>query len=155
MALYTCKNCKVDNLLADEMTRTSSHPGWCKKCYNNAQRERHKNFKKTEKGVEQAKKNVISQRWYKYGLTTEEYNQMLKQQLNGCAICKKEFSDIVKPVVDHHHGLKKVRGILCHPCNLALAYLQEDEDIIWNMLEYLKRTTWSKNVGEANVNAQQ
>jgi len=29
-------------------------------------------------------------------------------------------------VVDHHHGSGKVRGLLCHHCDVAIGYLRED-----------------------------
>lgn len=146
MPLYTCKKCGDDNLLSDEM-KWSPLPSWCKRCYENYRSEYMKTYRKTESGIRHSRNKTFK---YKYGITIEEYEQMLKKQLNGCAICKREFSDKIKPDVDHHHGLIKVRGILCHRCNLALGYLQEDEDLIWDILEYLKRTTWSKE-GEENV----
>lgn len=147
--LYTCKKCGRDNLLADEMNQSSHYSSpECKKCYNKYQNEYRRNYRKTENGKKYFTKKMIRQ---KYGLTMEEYELMLKEQLNGCAICKREFSDKLGPNVDHHHGSRKVRGILCRACNAALANVHEDEDIIWNMLEYLKRTMWSIEQGDENV----
>lgn len=140
--IFTCKICKKDNLLRDEMHVTGFHIYKCKKCVN----EKAKEFRLTEQGKRHTKNRAFK---YKYGITIDEYEKLLLKQNNECAICFRQFNERIRPDVDHHHGSKKVRGILCHTCNLALGYLKEDEDIIWNILEYLKRTTWSK--GDSDV----
>jgi Fe-S oxidoreductase len=88
-------------------------------------------------------KTKIYRRTVHYGITKEEHNKLLELQLNGCAICKRSF-DTIKSVVDHNHKTKEVRGMLCYNCNTVVGFMHEDEDLIWNLLEYLKRTTWSK-----------
>lgn len=67
----------------------------------------------------------------KYGITFEDYTQMLTEQSSGCAICglglvegKKLFP------VDHDHITGKVRGILCFKCNIALGLLKDNPNYI-------------------------
>ena len=67
----------------------------------------------------------------KYNLSVENYNIMLSNQNNQCAICKKTFSsDRSKsnlnflPCVDHCHRTNEVRGLLCRMCNLTLGYIE-------------------------------
>lgn len=150
MALYKCRTCGDDNLLADEMRWIHRYTYDCKKCFSKIKKEYYdkniKEFRKTEEGKRWSRNKTFKN---KYGITIEDYELMIKNQNNCCLICKKEFSGNIRPDVDHHHGTKKVRGILCHICNLTLGYLREDENHIWNILEYLKRTTWSK--GESDV----
>lgn len=47
---------------------------------------------------------------------------MLLKQKGLCAICAKEPK---KACVDHDHKTGKVRGILCHRCNIGLPYVEE------------------------------
>jgi hypothetical protein len=74
---------------------------------------------------------------WKYGITIEQYNELLEFQQNACAICRKICKELY---VDHNHKTGEVRGLLCPNCNVAIGKLYEDENIIWNMLEYLKKT---------------
>jgi DNA-directed RNA polymerase subunit RPC12/RpoP len=133
--LYTCPKCNRDNLLRDEVKLNINYNiQMCNKCSNKYW----KNYRENNRD-----KINLTHRMVKYGITVEEHNKLLKLQLNSCAICKRSF-DIVKEVVDHNHKTNEVRGILCYSCNAAIGFMKENEDLIWNMLEYLKRTTWSK-----------
>lgn len=71
----------------------------------------------------------------RYGITPEKYAEMLKEQGNVCALCENKMQ---RPVVDHCHVTGKVRGILCHSCNIKLPSI---EDMGWVMLAwaYLER----------------
>lgn len=57
-----------------------------------------------------------------YGLTIEEHLALLEVHNHQCAICGTNKSDRKdkKLIVDHCHQSGKVRGILCHKCNLIL-----------------------------------
>jgi len=70
-----------------------------------------------------------------YGISPEEYDEMLLQQNNRCAICKREFEE--KPHLDHEHGSGWVRGILCNNCNLAIGLFEDDVVRIQEAVEYL------------------
>lgn len=59
-----------------------------------------------------------------YGLTPDEYDQMLTQQGGVCAICKTQKPSKYNLPVDHDHDTGQVRGILCIPCNRAIGYLE-------------------------------
>ena len=75
-----------------------------------------------------------------YGITSEDYARLLKEQNDSCAICKRHASQFKKRLsVDHSHTTGEVRGLLCQPCNLALGNLQEDLERIANMVKYLAR----------------
>lgn len=64
----------------------------------------------------------------RYRMTVQQYEEMLKTQNNLCALCE---CPMERPVVDHDHVTGKVRGILCHPCNVKLPSV---EDGGWMML---------------------
>ncbi len=74
-----------------------------------------------------------------YGITLEQYDQMLANQNHSCKICKKHKDLFKGPlVVDHCHETKKIRGLLCTPCNTALGLLKEDPILFVAAMNYLK-----------------
>jgi len=72
----------------------------------------------------------------KYGMTFKQYNQMLKQQNDVCAICGKVNLDGRRLFVDHNHKTGKIRGLLCKECNTKLGVL-ENEKFIKHARKYL------------------
>jgi hypothetical protein len=76
---------------------------------------------------------------WKFDLPIEEYNKKLELQLGGCAICKKPCETRDNLSVDHDHITNQVRDLLCQKCNAALGLVNEDENILIEMIEYLKR----------------
>lgn len=59
----------------------------------------------------------------RYGITADEYRELVAKQKGRCAICKK------KPTVlhvDHCHNSRKVRGLLCGTCNRGLGMFYDD-----------------------------
>ncbi len=78
-----------------------------------------------------------------YGFSYAGFLEMLVQQRCKCAICKRQLiigrggTD-----VDHCHRTGKIRGLLCHPCNLSLGHVEKDEGKwLKNALAYIKRST--------------
>ena len=122
----TCKVCQ-ESLPLDIFTKDNrakdGRGARCKPCFN-----------KTKKY------SPDRQRRYKlkhfYGITPEEYDQMLEEQ-NGCGICGKKFSSYH---VDHCHDTGKVRGILCHNCNIMLGHSFDDITTLTNAITYLARS---------------
>lgn len=117
----------------------------CIKCYRshiNAWR-----MKNRERPEVMAKHKEGMRNYYykeKYGITREEYEKMLDLQQGVCAICRKECITHDNLSVDHDHITNVVRSLLCQKCNTAIAMLEEDEDLFWNAMEYLKLHKWSK-----------
>lgn len=75
---------------------------------------------------------------FKYGVTVEAYTELLERQNGRCAICG-SFPITRLLGVDHNHETGKVRGLLCHECNVAIGFLQEDPDILNSAINYLRR----------------
>jgi|ERR1035437_7828854 hypothetical protein len=80
---------------------------------------------------------------YRYNITIEHYNLLLKEQNNVCAVCKRPETKIYKKTnkvmdlqVDHNHKTGKVRGLLCSDCNISYGRIKESEEAILNLLEY-------------------
>ena len=72
---------------------------------------------------------------YKYGITLDEYEEMLAGQNGVCASCGTPPSGR-KLSVDHDHETGVIRGLLCQPCNTALGLLKESPDRIASLLAY-------------------
>lgn len=53
-----------------------------------------------------------------------------------CAICGS--SD--KLVVDHDHNTMKIRGVLCHYCNIGLGLFKDNPELLSTAIEYLKKS---------------
>lgn len=62
----------------------------------------------------------------KYGISIEEYNQMLDSQNYTCYICNKPVKDNKRLHIDHDHSTGKVRGLLCSKCNGALGWYENN-----------------------------
>ena len=72
-----------------------------------------------------------------YGLNKEQYMAMLEAQNGTCAICQKVNSKGAWLAVDHCHTTKKVRGLLCQKCNIALGQVNDNPAILAGMIAYL------------------
>jgi len=77
-------------------------------------------------------------RSYKYGITPEDFKQMFEAQQGKCAICNEEPKTKRGLHVDHDHETGKVRGLLCHGCNVALGSFKEDVTLLNKAIEYLR-----------------
>jgi hypothetical protein len=79
---------------------------------------------------------------YKYGLTVNDFANILKKQNNSCDICKVDFfelTNIEMVCIDHCHKTGKVRGLLCSTCNSGLGMFKDDENNLINAINYLKK----------------
>lgn len=75
-----------------------------------------------------------------YGITVEEYEELLDRQDGVCAICKGTNVDSRRLHVDHCHRTNKVRGLLCFRCNTLLGAGNDDVDLLQAAAEYLEIT---------------
>ena len=76
------------------------------------------------------------QRHYLYGLTHEQFEAMLTEQDNKCALCSRSFIE-AKIFVDHCHSVGNVRGLLCPSCNTALGLIKDDLGWLVKAKKYL------------------
>lgn len=73
-----------------------------------------------------------------YGVTAEQYAEMLFLQGGRCAACPSD-GDGKKLHLDHNHVTGEVRGLLCWCCNAAIGLLKEDVVRMRNLIAYLER----------------
>lgn len=72
----------------------------------------------------------------KYGFTPDEYLAFRESRGNACEICGDTRGPLV---IDHDHETGKVRGLLCHPCNLMLGNGRDSADRLRAGVEYLEK----------------
>ena len=87
-----------------------------------------------ERNVEVDTARWKARNWAKYGVTPEQYEQMMLDQNGVCAICNQ--SCIRALAVDHDHETGVVRGLLCWKCNTGLGRLEQYLD---RAIEYARR----------------
>jgi DNA-directed RNA polymerase subunit RPC12/RpoP len=106
----------------------------CKKCGTKFRRKYQTEWMKTwyKNNTEQAK---ALKRKYTFNLSESEYQLLVQTQKGRCKIC---YSD-GKLHIDHCHSTGRVRGLLCHKCNVMLGMAQDDEKILLEAIEYLKK----------------
>jgi hypothetical protein len=125
-----CSDCKIaKEAEAFGILKEKYLQSVCKECM----RERSRNMSTAEK---ERRHNRRVQR--KYGLTPQEYAELLFLQGGACAICRGGNKDDRRLAVDHDHKTGKVRGLLCNNCNRAIGLLQDDLGVIMNLVSYME-----------------
>lgn len=83
----------------------------------------------------------------RYGITYDQYVEMLEEQNHRCAICgssdhkNKRTGKLLQTFfIDHDHSSGKVRGLLCSPCNHALGQFRDNKAVLFRAIEYLSGT---------------
>lgn len=77
-------------------------------------------------------------RW-RYGVTMEDKQEMLSQQGGVCACCGGVDSTAHGWHTDHDHETGKVRGVLCHHCNVMLGQAGDNLDRLLEGMHYLMK----------------
>lgn len=102
----------------------------CKSCYKKYnkkwQKENKERYYKISKewrknNPEKIKNNALK---FYYGITLEDYNQLLKEQNYVCKICGEIDKNGNDLSVDHNHKTGKIRGLLCMKCNISLGIIE-------------------------------
>jgi len=83
---------------------------------------------------EQTRRSHLKQ---KYGMTTEQYDEMLAAQGGGCAICGRPPRPDISLHVDHDHATGAIRGLSCFRCNNALGDFDDDISLLESAVRYL------------------
>lgn len=73
-----------------------------------------------------------------YGLSVHHYALMFNEQDGKCAVCRGPLA--LSPHVDHCHTTLRVRGLLCHGCNIGLAGFKDNPENLQAAIHYLKET---------------
>ena len=129
------KICKIHGELTKENTIFKKQYQQCRKCKQEYEKKRGKAkyLKQRTNVLFYHRKKTLK----KYGLTLKDYDDLLKKQNYVCAICKKENEQRARLstknsslTVDHCHKTGKIRGLLCHQCNLMLGNSNDEPEIL-------------------------
>ncbi len=143
-------HCKYGHSLIPE----NRYRGACRACRKIRDDERRKAGKRkkvnTDKNREYVQRYLAKypereaeiHRRYKYGIEPEEYKAKFEEQGRRCPICGTDGTEFKKGPgngwrTDHCHTTGKFRGILCHPCNVAIGFAKDDPDILLRAAQYL------------------
>ncbi|WP_019059944.1 endonuclease VII domain-containing protein [Streptomyces prunicolor] len=72
---------------------------------------------------------------YFYGVTLEQWDEMVLAQEGRCAVC----SLPAELVVDHCHTAQRVRELLCGLCNSGLGLFKDDPERLRAAAEYIEK----------------
>lgn len=131
MQTIECKKCS-DNLPLDNFYFNKNgkykKQNVCKKCINIYDYKTDKN-RKLKKA---------------YGITLEQYEELLSKQKGKCSICGIDNNGKYrnKPrafAVDHCHNTGKVRGLLCSDCNTGIGLLKDNVNYLELAIKYLNK----------------
>jgi hypothetical protein len=143
-----CKRCGIEKDIAEFRSfkrAIKSEPGVtrnylanvCKPCNRLSNNDNYGKTHKDKRKLTYRDKYLI----YTYGITEDEYNEILLNQGNGCAICGSTVSlhkQTQRLSVDHDHITNEVRGILCHACNTGLGYFRDNTELLQSAIRYLE-----------------
>jgi hypothetical protein len=117
---------------------------FCKKCANKKTENRKKRngkIKSRPSTHSSNRRDYTREYWLNkaYGITLQQYEDMVISQNNCCKICSKHASENKngKLFVDHCHTKGNVRGLLCDDCNNLLGRAKDNVDILRSAIEYL------------------
>ena len=131
-----CRDCgeekPLDEFHNDKRSKDGKQP-YCKACHH--ARSAVWNKANPERAAENRRRGNLKR---KYGMTLEEYDEMLESQGGCCASCgSPEPGGSGTFHVDHCHDSGEIRGLLCSNCNRGLGYLGDDLDGVMNIVYYL------------------
>ena len=121
------------------------HSKSCRACYQLKRRGYQIDYFASGPGKEKARNRYCPEKRAEYivkgyGLTLDKYNQMVKVQGGGCAICGSKQAKTKRNgrfCIDHNHTTGEVRGLLCAPCNRGMGLLGDNPDTLKLAAEYL------------------
>ncbi len=146
-----CPACKQDlpwgNFYSSKSTATG-YQNRCKDCSYKAHNNwRLKNLDKMSKDRKERYKQDPERykdydRKKNYGLEPGEYAQLLKKQGGKCAICQTTTPGGRGAFhVDHCHDSFRVRGLLCHSCNIGIGQFKHNEKLLQAAINYLSKSS--------------
>jgi hypothetical protein len=132
-----CPKCKEQKPLSGfnrSKRRSNGHCYRCRVCD-------HKH--RSEWGKENPDRRRVHQRKVVFGISGSEWDFLFQAQGRRCAICQSTTTGSKRSWhTDHDEATGKVRGILCHYCNIGIGVLKHDREILTAAIKYLEHGGW-------------
>jgi Autographiviridae endonuclease VII len=110
----------------------------CKSAYNRWLAKNPVEIRKYKNG-KLKKRTIRTDVCKKYGITSDNYDELLESQNGVCAICGGHPKGKKRRLcIDHDHNTGKIRGLLCNECNVALGAAKDSESVLVRMINYLR-----------------
>ena len=115
---------------------------WCKKYLDKSMFGKYKTYCKNCSSLIGHTNNLK-----RFGLTPEQYIDMANAQNNVCKICGNKEKQNRRLSVDHDHNCcsgqescgKCIRGLLCSHCNKTLGLVNDSQEVLQKMIDYLRQ----------------
>ena len=137
-----CNGCKEILPVEKFSKRLNGHQHLCKPCQSVYQ----KNYVRRKDPAARAKANRKWRLGRYFGITPEQYDQMLHEQNGVCAVCSQEEKVVNRKTgkqsplsVDHCHSTGKIRSLLCNRCNVTLGRVSDDPTLLRRLANYVER----------------
>lgn len=73
-----------------------------------------------------------------YGITLDQYNELLARQNYSCAVCKRHYTTFKTNLsVEHNHETLEIRGLCCNYCNRRIIGRHKKSDLLHSAAKYL------------------
>lgn len=136
-----CTTCREEKPTGEFYKRTASPDGLeykCKSCTSIY-------YSKYRTGADKKDRKRDNYLARTYGLTAQQYDELLARQNYACALCRKEHTEFSRKLaVDHDHNCcpggkscgRCVRGLLCPACNTFLGKIEAGSVTLIQIEEY-------------------
>lgn len=134
-----CPACNTEKPIEEFYVITAKQicTSWCKPCLS----EQSRNYRAANKNsiASNARRYHLAK---KYGITEEQYDQLLIAQNFSCAVCGKNAEEEKKRlVVDHNHKTGEIRGLLCNYCNHRIVGKWTNGNLLRQVADYIEQGT--------------
>lgn len=130
----TCKTCCSAYLRDYYENNRERVLDTCTRYYQNNKERRKETSRRWVEANQRRVKDAHLRR--QFGITIEQYEQLLESQNGVCGICKCP-PDKLRLAVDHDHATNEIRGLLCGNCNTAIGLLRESRELFEAAIAYL------------------
>ena len=138
---YKCQKYKVPRFFHKNKAQADGYSNTCARCFNFMRREG-----ELKRPSESRRLSYLRNRGNQkdaelkkaYGISLQEFNDLRVKQDFLCAICSKHETESNKGLhTDHCHETKKIRGLLCNSCNLAIGMMKHNITLLSKAIQYL------------------